>query len=111
MSSTRTINIGEFVGEIIEEKYNPLIKRREVTIKVVHIGKSTPSRGLVRLEIAKHYGVDVNNVYVKKIDTEYGIGVSKIHVHVYDSYERARQFEPEYIIKRNETALQSLQQQ
>jgi len=104
---SKAIKIGEFSGEIVGEKYNPLIKRREVTIKITHIGNSTPSRGLVRTEVSKIYGVDINNVYVVKIETEYGIGVTTAYIHIYDSVERAKMFEPEYIIKRNETAMQA----
>jgi len=111
MSEKKVISIGELLGEIVEERHNPLIKRMEVTIKVVHIGKSTPSRGLIRLSVAKYYNVDVDRVFVREIATEYGIGVSTVHVHIYDSVERAKQFEPEYIIKRNEAAIQTVQAQ
>jgi small subunit ribosomal protein S24e len=105
----KTISIGEFSGEIVEDKYNPLIKRREVVIRIAHIGKSTPSRGLVRHEVAKAYNVDVNLVYVREIRTEYGMGVSNAVIHIYESVERAKQFEPPHIIKRNEYASQSYQ--
>ncbi len=103
----KTISIGEYTGEVVEERYNPLIKRKEVVIRIAHIGKSTPSRGLIRMEVAKYYNVEVDRTYIRKIETEYGMGVSKIYVHIYDSVERAKEFEPEYIIKRNEYALQA----
>lgn len=106
---SKTIKIGEFTGEIIEEKYNPLIKRREIIIRITHIGKSTPSRGLLRVEVAKHYNVEVEKTFVRNIDTDYGIGVSTAYIHIYDDLERAKKFEPEHIIKRNEYALQAYQ--
>ncbi len=106
----KTIKIGEdYMGEIIEEKYNPLIKRREVYIKLSHIGKGTPSRGLVRKAVAEHYSTEIDRVYVRKIESEYGWGVTNIEVHIYDSPERAKMFEPEHIIKRNEYATQALE--
>lgn len=98
----KVVQLGEYSGEIVEEKYNPLIRRKEVVLRVAHIGKSTPSRWLLRSEVAKLYGVSIEQTYVKHIYTEYGMGVSKVKVHIYDSAERAKQFEPEYVIKRNE---------
>ncbi|MCD6301434.1 MAG: 30S ribosomal protein S24e [Staphylothermus sp.] len=105
----KTVKLGEFTGEIVEDKYNPLIKRREVIIRIAHIGKSTPSRGLIRHELAKIYNVEVEKVYVREINTEYGMGVSNAVVHIYDSVERAKLFEPPHVIKRNEYASQSYQ--
>jgi len=35
---------------------------------------------------------------------------SRVEVHIYDSPERARAFEPEYIIKRDEESLSKLAQ-
>ncbi|ADI32716.1 30S ribosomal protein S24e [Staphylothermus hellenicus] len=105
----KTVKIGEFTGEIVVDRYNPLVKRREVVIRIAHIGKSTPSRGLIRHETAKIYGVEAEKVYVRGINTEYGLGVSNATIHIYDSVERAKQFEPPHIIRRNEYASQSYQ--
>ena len=104
---SKVIKISEdYLGEVVEEKYNPLIKRLELLIKLSHIGKGTPSRGVVRKAIAQAYNVDINRVYIRKIESEYGWGVTRVEVHIYDSPERAKMFEPEYIIKRNEYAVQ-----
>jgi len=111
MSKAKTIDIAGFTGEIIEEKYNPLIKRREVVVKITHIGKSTPSRAAIKHSLAKYYNVSIEQVIVREINTEYGIGLSKAIVHVYDSVERAKMFEPEYILKRDERSMQSYQAQ
>lgn len=106
---SKVIRIGEdYLGEVVEEKYNPLIKRLELLIKLSHIGKGTPSRGVVRKAIAQAFNVDINRVYVRKIESEYGWGVTRVEVHIYDSPERAKMFEPEHIIKRNEYAVQGL---
>ncbi len=105
----KTIKIGnEYMGEVVSEKYNPLIKRIELLIKISHIGKGTPSRGLVRKAIAEAYNVSIDRVYVRKIESEFGWGVTNVEAHIYDSVERAKKFEPEYIIKRNELATEAL---
>ncbi len=99
----------EYVGEVIEDRYNPLIKRRELRIKIAHIGKGTPTRGMIRVGVAKEYGVGVEHVYVRKVLSQYGWGVTVAEIHIYDNPERAKLFEPEYIRKRNEYAMASLQ--
>jgi small subunit ribosomal protein S24e len=84
--------------EIISEKENPLLKRREVYFRVKHeqMG-STPPRLEVRKAIASALKAKVDFVFVKKFKTKTGK-----HVAVYDSVDQARLVEPEYIIKRNE---------
>ena len=98
----RTIDLGDGVyAEVVEDRYNPLIRRRELKLRIIHVLKSTPMRIQVRLSVAKAYGVDVSRVYVRNIRTEYGIGRSIAEVHIYDEVERALAFEPKHIIERN----------
>ncbi len=88
-------------AEIIRDFYNPIIKRRELTLLIHHVLKPTPMRINLRLGIAEKLGVDLQRVYVRRIDSEYGIGRSKAIIHIYDSVDRVKKFEPEYIIERN----------
>ena len=99
---TARIDLGDGIwAEVLEDKYNPLVKRRELSLLIHHEFKSTPMRINLRLTIAEKYGVDIQRVYVRKILSEYGIGLSKAEVHIYDTVERALAFEPQYIIDRN----------
>lgn len=107
----KTIQLDKYSGVVVEEKYNPLVRRIELKIKVAHAGEGTPNRGLLRQALAKAYGRSVSLVYVRSIKTEYGLGVSLVEAHIYESEERARLFEPEFIIKRNEEALQKISSQ
>jgi len=86
---------------VVRDWYNPLIKRRELDILIKHVGKGTPSRIEIRMGVAEALGVDVKRVYVRSLNTEYGIGQTLVEVHVYDSVERALAFEPKYVIERN----------
>ncbi len=100
--TSKRIDLGDgVVAEVVEEKYNPLIKRKEVILVVHHVGKPTPMRFILRNAVANAFGVELPRVYVTRIHTEYGIGRSHVHVHIYDTKERALQFEPQYIIERN----------
>lgn len=103
---SKLVEVDEYSGEVVEEKYNPLVKRREIVLKITHMGKTTPSRGAIRVSISRYYNVDVNRVIVRKVETEYGAGVSKARVYIYDSLDRLIKFEPKYIVKRNEQSLQ-----
>lgn len=96
------IDLGDGVwAEVLADKYNPLVKRRELTLLVHHEFKSTPMRINLRLALAEKFGVDIQRVYVRRIESEYGIGLSKAEVHIYDTLERALAYEPKYIIDRN----------
>ena len=96
------LGLGEgYEAYITGDRYNPLIKRRELEITVLHVGKSTPSRIQMRMAVAKALNVDVKRVYVRRLKTEYGLGRTIAEVHVYDSVERALKFEPKHIIERN----------
>ncbi|RLF05829.1 MAG: 30S ribosomal protein S24e [Thermoprotei archaeon] len=87
---------------VIEVKENPLLRRKEVKLRVDHFGKGTPRRNEIREYVAKLYNVPVDVVFVVKIKTEYGMNISTVTVHVYESRERALEIESEYIIIRNE---------
>ena len=98
----KKIDLGEgVIAHVEREWYNPLIKRREVILRIHHILKPTPMRITLRLAIANAYGVDVSRVYVRRVRTEYGIGESVVEVHIYDTKEQALRFEPKHIIERN----------
>ncbi len=102
MSSERKIELGEgYNVTVVSEQYNPLIKRRELVLLIHHIGKGTPERMMLREAVAKAYQVDEEQVYVRKLVSEFGMGATRAFVHIYDSPDRAKEFEPEYIRKRH----------
>lgn len=97
--------------EIIEEKYNKLIERYEVILKVLHTGEGTPSRGLLKVGIAKLYNKEPDLVYIRKAETSHGNPETLIEAHIYNSRDRARLFEPEYTIKRDEESMRKVSTQ
>jgi ribosomal protein S24E len=87
---------------ITSTKTNPLFKRREVGFKVEE--PSTPSRSSVRIELAVALRVDLDKVYVRKIETKSGTRTTVGVAHVYEDPKTALEVEPKHIIERNMSA-------
>ncbi|MDR1954731.1 MAG: 30S ribosomal protein S24e [Candidatus Methanoplasma sp.] len=87
--------------EIINQKENPLQKRKEVYFTIDHAGESTPGRNAVAEDIAKKMKSKRDCVVIDNIETVYGIGKSKGYAKVYDSKESAMSYENGYLLKRN----------
>ena len=88
-------------AEVMRDFYNPVIKRRELTLIIHHLLRPTPMRITLRLALSERLGVPVERIYVRNLRTEYGIGRTRAIIHIYDTVERALQFEPKHIIDRN----------
>lgn len=82
------------------ERYNPLLKRKEVYCRLSFDGK-TPSRGEVRAKIAGLMNVELDRVVVDYIKTEFGKTEARCYVKIYDSVGDLRAIEEEHIIERN----------
>ena len=86
---------------IESKRYNPLLKRTELRIRVTHENEPTPKREDLRNLIASEFGVEVNRVIVHYIKSEFGRGVSRCYAKIYDTIEDALKLEREYILRRN----------
>jgi small subunit ribosomal protein S24e len=88
--------------EIVSEKENSLLKRKEVRFRVEH-GEpgNTPLRLEVRKALAAALKKNADLVFVKKMETKTGTRVAVGSANVYDSLEQAKLIEPKYIVKRN----------
>lgn len=95
----------KYDAEIVEEKYNPLVERLELVLRVMHVNEGTPSRGLLKIGIAKLYGKDPDLVYIRRAKSTRGFCETVVEAHIYNNAERAKKFEPEYIVKRDEESL------
>ena len=89
--------------KVRSENYNPLLKRKEIVFEVDHSEEGgTPRRMDVRKALAEELGVDLERVYVRRIETITGSTVALGLAHVYETAEQARFIEPKHIIVRNE---------
>ena len=83
-------------------KRNPLFNRQEVEFQVVQA--KTPSRSNVRIGIAVALKTELDQVYVREIETKSGTHVTVGSAHVYDDPAQALKIEPKYIVERNQKA-------
>ncbi len=83
------------------EKYNLLIKRREIEFKIDHTNEGTPSRSDVILHFASEYKVKTDVIALKSIVTKSGTNISLGYAEIYDDTNRLQKLIPQYIKKRN----------
>ncbi|WP_202319417.1 30S ribosomal protein S24e [Archaeoglobus neptunius] len=82
------------------ERYNPLLRRREVYCRLSFEGK-TPSRHDVRAKIAGLMNAEIERVVVDYIKTEFGKTEAKSYVKIYDTVDDLKSIEEDHIIERN----------
>ena len=90
--------------EITQQRYNPLLKRKEVSFVLRHAeAGGTPPRLEVRKTLAEVLKTNLDVIYVKRIETKAGTMLAKGEANAYDSAQQGRLIEPRYIIARNTT--------
>ncbi len=86
--------------QVISEKNNPVLKRREISFKVIH-DEATPSRKSIVERLAATQNTKVGLVYVDGLKTEFGKRETIGYAKIYETEERAKQIERAHIIERN----------
>jgi small subunit ribosomal protein S24e len=90
--------------EILVEKdrYNPLLKRRELYLKLVYWGEGpTPPRQAVREKLAGLFNASLDRIVVDYIKPEFGKQEAKCYAKIYDTTEDLMAIEEDHIIRRN----------
>ncbi len=85
---------------IIEEHHNPLLHRKEIKGEISHFSDATPKREAVRARAAALLNSDLDRVVLVSVKSEFGRGVSRVRLHVYETPEAVR-IEPLFTLKRN----------
>ena len=83
--------------QVIEEKNNPNLNRREIVFKVIH-DASTPSRKSVVERLAATLNSKSSLVFVDSLKTEFGKRETIGYAKIYETAERAKQVERVHII-------------
>lgn len=86
--------------EIIEERENPLLERRELTVKVTH-DAATPPRDAVREKLIALLNAGKDTVILGSLKSKFGVRESIAAVKVYKTKERALQVEPRHALEKN----------
>jgi len=87
--------------KVKQDTYNPLFKRKEVSLEVEHEGVGTPSRVDLRKAVAAKFNTKTENVYVIDIETNTGTENAECLVEVYEDAKMAEQTVPKHIKTRN----------
>jgi ribosomal protein S24E len=86
--------------EVIEDRMNPLLNRREIEVVVIY-ESGTPKREEVREWIAKRYDVERERVIVEKMESLFGVKKARARVHIYDSIEYAKKYERKNLLRKH----------
>lgn len=87
--------------KVKQDTYNPLLKRKEVSVEVEHEGQGTPSRVDLRKAVASKFSTKPENVYVIDVETKTGTQNALCQIEVYDDPQIAQRTVPKYIQTRN----------
>ena len=87
--------------KVRHEFYNPLLKRKEITLEIEHTGEGTPQRFDIRKRMASKLNAKIENVFVVSLDTSTGLQRSTCALQVYDDSRAASSTVPEHIATRN----------
>jgi len=83
------------------EFYNPLLKRKEITLEIDHTGEGTPQRFDIRKRMASKLNAKIENVFVVSLDTSTGLERTTCALQVYDDSRAASSTVPEHVATRN----------
>ncbi|MEM3506405.1 MAG: hypothetical protein QW589_07135 [Candidatus Bathyarchaeia archaeon] len=87
--------------KIINEFYNPLLQRKELLIEIIHPNKSTPERYSIRKSLALKFNTEINNLYIRKMESKTGKNSTLCEVEIYENEKIAKAILPKHIIIRN----------
>jgi len=87
--------------KVSNEFYNPLLKRKEITLEIEHSGEGTPQRFDIRKRMASKLNAKIENVFVISLDTSTGTQKTTCALQVYDDSRAASSTVPEHVATRN----------
>jgi len=87
--------------KVLNEHYNPVMKRKEIKVEVSHASVGTPERFSTRKALAERFNTKLENLYVTDMITGTGTQETICNIEVYDDQKFASQIVPTYIRIRN----------
>ncbi len=92
--------------DVISEKMNPLLGRKEVYFEISHPKKGSPMRLNIREELASKYKVDQDFVFVRKLMPVAGKQRIKGIARIYEDKDQAVLIEAKHIVNRNQAKVE-----
>ncbi|MFW9835299.1 MAG: 30S ribosomal protein S24e [Candidatus Thorarchaeota archaeon] len=89
--------------EILNERENKPLARKEVDFRVDHAGAVTPSRADIRAKIVAQFDADSSAVIIKNLDTKFGAGITEGTARIYSDLDQMKRIELDHIVKRHES--------
>ena len=86
---------------VLEERPNPLLKRREYRFEVAHATAATPSREAVRGELSKLFKAPKDRVIIERMAARFGTATTRGDAIVYESADAAKLITRAHILIRN----------
>lgn len=90
----------EMKVEILSEKENPLLKRKEFEVRIIY-DAATPSFSEIRKKISASKNIGKGTVIMDSFKSKYGSRETVSSVKVYQTKERALEIEPRYRLIKN----------
>ena len=87
--------------KIVKKTENKLLERDELEVRIQHEGESVPTREQVLSKVAASLNKERNQVVLVKLQSKYGVSNSIARIHVYNSAERTKIVEKDYLLKRS----------
>ena len=70
--------------EIVQNKYNPLLKRKELVVNIENPEEPTPAKAALQHLLAKETGKDVENIEILDIFSSHGMPKSVVRAFIWD---------------------------
>ena len=71
--------------EIVGQKENPILKRREISANIDYEGKATPSKAEIQAMLAKQLGANEELVEISTVLSAVGRSVGSLHAKVWET--------------------------
>ena len=76
---------------VLSEKENDLLKRKEIKIEIEHLLVATPSKADLMKELARAYSVPEENIMIDYIFTQKGIGKSVAKIKIFKEKPKVKE--------------------
>jgi small subunit ribosomal protein S24e len=87
--------------EITSRKNNPLLNRTEVRFIIRHQNEKTPTRAIIRDELAEELNAKKEAVIVDELVSHFGLQQTEGYAKVYTSMKKAEELESKFLLTRN----------